>query len=40
MINKGKKVNWIYEFKNKLIIFIYYLNLFYILSYNLLNDLN
>ena len=31
-VNKGKKVKWICEFKNKLIIFTYYLNLFLTLS--------
>ena len=33
MINKGKKIKWIYEFKNKLIIFTYYYKLFFILSH-------
>ena len=35
MTNKNKKVKWKYKFKNKLIIFIYYLKLFFILSYTI-----
>ena len=46
MINKGKNVKWRYKLKNKLIIFIYYLKLFFTLNVilpnilNLINDLN
>ena len=32
-VNNDKKVKWRYEFKNKLIIFIYYLKLILTLSY-------
>ena len=32
-VNKGKKVKWRYEFKSKLILFTYYLELFLALSY-------
>ena len=35
MTNEGKKVKLRYEFKNKLIIFTYYLKLFFILSYTI-----
>ena len=33
MTNGGKKIKWRYKFKNKLIIFIYYLELFLTLSH-------
>ena len=32
---RGKKVKWRYEFKNKLIIFTYYLKLFLTLSHTI-----
>ena len=35
MTNEGKKVKLRCEFKNKLIIFTYYLKLFFILSYTI-----
>ena len=33
MINDDKKIKYKYKFDNKLIIFIYYLKLFFIVSY-------
>ena len=33
--DKKKKVKWKCRFKNKLIVFIYYLKLFFILSYTI-----
>ena len=33
MINKDKNIKWGYRFKNKLIVFTYYLKLFFILSH-------
>ena len=35
MTNEGKKIKLRCEFKNKLIIFTYYLKLFFILSYTI-----
>ena len=35
MTNEGKKVKWKFKFKNKLIIFSYYLKVFLTLSHTL-----
>ena len=32
-VNKSKKVKWIFNFKNKLIVFTYYLKLFFTLCH-------
>ena len=38
-VNMNKNIKWIYRFKDKLIIFIYYLKLFFTLNHNI-NNLN